>query len=355
MRQEKTHSFIKFSKQLAIKIASPSKFQNKFPLFVLINVMAKPHELKPIYATLLDTCCSSSKNTNNLKIIHARTIILGISHHHFIRTKLVSCYASCSLLHQANILFSFTNRQPVFLFNSLIRAYSSLNMFSHSLALFCRMVFCSKRFDRHTLPVVLKSCGGLSALRLGRQVHGAVLVNGFGLDLKNSNALIHMYYKCGHLDFARKVFDGMWERNVITWSTMMAGYGMHGRFEEVFEMFHRMVEVGERPDGVTFTVVLTACSHGGFVEKGREIFDMMKVGFGVKPELRHYTCMVDMLGRVGLVEEAEKLILRMDVEPDEALWGALLGACKTHGKVDVAERVAESIYGTELSAAASSI
>ncbi|XP_058729877.1 pentatricopeptide repeat-containing protein At1g06140, mitochondrial-like [Vicia villosa] len=319
----------------------------------MIKVMAKHHELKPIYAAHLDKCCSS-KNTNNLKIIHARTIVLGISHHDFIRTKLVSCYASCSQLHQANILFSFTNRQPVFLFNSLIRAYSSLNMFSHSLSLFRRMVFSNKPFDRHTLPLVLKSCAGLSALRLGRQVHGAVLVNGFGLDLKNSNALIHMYCKCGHLDFARKVFDGMWKRNVITWSTMMAGYGMHGRFEEVFEMFYRMVEVGERPDGVTFTVVLTACSHGGFVEKGREIFEMMKVGFGVKPEVRHYTCMVDMLGRVGLVEEAEKLILRMDVEPDEALWGALLAACKTHGKVDVAERIAERVYGTELSVVASS-
>lgn len=217
------------------------------------------------------------------------------------------------------------------------------------------MVISFKPFDRHTLPVVLKSCAGLSALRIGQQVHGAVLVNGFGLDLKNLNALIHMYGKCGHLGFARKVFDGMCERNEVTWSTMMSCYGMHGRFEEVFEMFGRMVEEGKKPDGVTFTAVLSACSHGGFVEKGREYFEMMEVRFGVKPELRHYTCMVDMLGRVGLVEEAEKLILRMDVEPDEALWGALLGACKTHGKVDVAERVVERVYGRELSVVGSSI
>ncbi|KAK2424301.1 pentatricopeptide repeat-containing protein, mitochondrial [Trifolium repens] len=316
--------------------------------------MAKPHELIPFYATLLDTC-SSTKHLKNLKTIHARTIKFAISHNDLIRTKLVSCYASCAQLHQANKIFSFTNRKPTFLFNSLIRAYSSLNMFSHSLSLFRQMGFCYKPFDCHTLPVVLKSCAGLSALKLGQQVHGALLVNGFGLDLRNLNALIHMYAKCGCLVFARKVFDGMCERNEITWSTMMGGYGMHGRFEEVFEMFNRMVEVGERPDGVTFTVVLTACSHGGFVEKGREIFEMMKVRFGVKPELRHYTCMVDMLGRVGLVEEAEKLILKMDVEPDEAVWGALLGACKTHGKIDVAERVAERVSGTKLRVDASSI
>lgn len=203
--------------------------------------------------------------------------------------------------------------------------------------------------------MVLKSCAGLSSLRLGKQVHGVVLVNGFALDLANSNALISMYAKCGNLACARQVFDKMHERNVVTWSTMMAGYGMNGMFGEVFELFDRMVEAGERPDGVAFTAVLTACSHGGFVEEGRECFEMMEVRFGVKPGLQHYTCMVDMLGRVGLVEEAEKLILRMEVRPDEALWGALLGACKTHGKVEVAERIAERVYGRELISVASSI
>lgn len=200
---------------------------------------------------------------------------------------------------------------------------------------------------------MLKSCSGLSALRLGKQVHGALLVNEFSSDLANSNALISMYAKCGDLGCARKVFDGMRERNEVTWTTMMAGYGMHGMFGEVFAMFDGMVEAGGRPDGVSFTAVLTACSHGGFVEKGREYFEMMEMRFGVRPGLQHYTCMVDMLGRVGEVEEAERLILRMDVEPDEALWGALLGACRTHGKVEVAERIAERVYGREFNVASS--
>ncbi|KHN36495.1 Pentatricopeptide repeat-containing protein [Glycine soja] len=315
-------------------------------------MMAKPHKLVPFYATLLDAC-SSSKHLKNLKRIHALTITLGISRNDFIRSKLVSSYACCAQLHEANILFSFTIRQPTFLFNSLIRAYSSLNLFSQSLCIFRQMVLARKPFDRHTLPVVLKSCAGLSALRLGQQVHGAVLVNGFGLDLANSNALINMYSKCGHLVYARKLFDRMWQRNEITFSTMMAGYGMHGKCGEVFELFDKMVEAGERPDGVTFTAVLSACSHGGFIDKGREYLKMMEVRFGVKPGLHHYTCMVDMLGRVGQVEEAEKLILRMEVKPDEALWGALLGACKTHGKLEVTERVEERVYGRELSFASS--
>ncbi|KAK9999170.1 hypothetical protein SO802_018773 [Lithocarpus litseifolius] len=310
--------------------------------------MASARDIVPLYATLLDAC-SSTKNVQNLKRLHARTIRLGISPHDFIRTKLISSYASCAQLHQANLLFSFATRRPTYLFNTLIRAYSSLSLFSHSLSLFHQMLLAAKPIDRHTLPVVLKSCAGLSALRLGRQVHNAVLVNGFTSDLGNSNALITMYAKCGDLENGRKVFDGMPLRNEISWSAMMAGYGMHGMFGEVFGLFDRMLEANERPDGVTFTTVLTACSHGGLTDKGREYFKMMQGRFGVTPGLEHYTCMVDMLGRVGQVEEAEKLIFGMEIEPDEALWAALLAACRIHGKLEVAERVAEKVYGKRLS------
>lgn len=173
----------------------------------------------------------------------------------------------------------------------------------------------------------------------------SVLVHGFGLDLANLNSLITMYSKCGDLGCARRVFDGMPERNSITWSAMMAGYGMHGNFCEVFLLFERMVDSGVVPDGATFTIVLTACSHGGFTDKGWECFETMGREFGFRPGLQHYTCMVDMLGRAGRVDEAEKLLEEMDVEPDKALWNALLGACKMHGRVEVAERVAEKFYG----------
>ncbi|KAK7267433.1 hypothetical protein RIF29_20107 [Crotalaria pallida] len=312
-------------------------------IFQGFKLMVKPHQLIPLYASLLDSCTSST-HLQRLKRIHARVIRLRISTHDFIRTKLIHSYASCSQLHQANTLFSFSTRQPTFLFNSLIRAYSSLNLFPQSLSVFRAMLCSNKRFDRCTFPSVLKSCAGLSALWIGRQVHGAVIVNGYASDLANLNALISLYGKCGELVCARKVFDEMCVRNEVTWSTMMAGYGMSGMFGEVFELFDRMVEAGERPDGVTFTTVLSACSHGGFVDKGRACFETMKARFGVKPGLMHYTCMVDMLGRVGLVEEAEELVSRMEVEPDDALWRALLGACKTHGKVEVAERVEERVY-----------
>ncbi|XP_074353853.1 pentatricopeptide repeat-containing protein At1g06140, mitochondrial-like [Apium graveolens] len=313
--------------------------------------MRKPQEIIPLFASLLDIC-SSTKNLQKLKLVHAKTIILSVSDNDFIRVKLISSYSSCQQMHQASYIFSTTNqrnKKPTFLFNSLIKGYNSIQLFSETINVFAYMVSVKKQIDKNTLPGVLKACGGLSGLRLGRIVHGFVVVNGFVLDLANLNGLVTMYGKCGDLVNARKVFDGMSERNLITWSAMMGGYGMGGDFGEVFGLFERMVRCGMVPDGVTFTTVLSGCSHGGFVDKGVEYFEMMKRRFGVRPTLEHYTCMVDLLGRAGRLDEAERLLEDIgEVEPDSALLGALLGACKMHGRVEVAERVAEKLYGRRL-------
>ncbi|GFY81577.1 tetratricopeptide repeat (TPR)-like superfamily protein [Actinidia rufa] len=306
--------------------------------------MPASHSPIPLYAAVLDLC-SSTKNLQKLTRTHAQTITLGISHHDFIRFKLISAYSACAQMPQASLIFSLSHRKPTFLFNSLIRGFSLLSLFPQSLSVFRQLITSAKTIDRRTLPPVLRSCAGLSALRLGRQVHAAVLENGFSLDMSNSNALISMYSKCGDLGSARKVFDEMPERNSVTFSAMMSGYGIHGDFGAVFGLFEEMVREGVLPDGVSFVVVLTACSHGGVTEKGKEYFEMMEGRFRIRPGLEHYTCMVDMLGRAGRVEEAEAVVMGMEVEPDEALWGALLGACRIHGKVEVAARVSRRYVG----------
>lgn len=208
------------------------------------------------------------------------------------------------------------------------------------------MIIAQKPFDILTLPPVLKSCGQLSHVTLGRQLHGAILVNGYSSDLANINSLISMYGKCGELECAKKVFDEMSVRSHVSWSALMTAYEKVGMALQVLSLFEKMVEMGMEVDGVTLTTVLTSCSREGMVKKGKEVFETMERRFGVKPGLEHYTCMVDLLGKAGLVEEAEELVMGMELEKDEALWNALLAACKIHGKVEVAERVERIFVGS---------
>ncbi|KAK9156849.1 hypothetical protein Scep_003423 [Stephania cephalantha] len=301
----------------------------------------------PLYASLIETC-SSTKDLKKLKQTHAQVVSLGIYHHDFIRSKLVSAYASCLRIHEAIHIFSRTNRQPTFLYNCLIRAYASLDLHRTSLRLFRQMMGAHKSPDRHTFPSLLKSIGHLSSLNLARQVHGFVVVMGDAGDLCVGNALVTAYAKCGCLGTARKVFDEMRDKNVVTWSSMMSGYAMHGESGEVMRLFEEMVEAGERPDEKVFTAVLVACSYAGWREVGWGFLRVMKERFGVKAGVEHYTCLVDMLGKAGKVEAAEKAVAEMVAEGvvcDEALWRALLGACRAQGKMEVAERVAERVYG----------
>lgn len=151
-----------------------------------------------------------------------------------------------------------------------------------------------------------------------------------------------MYVKCGAFCSAERVFGRMPVRDVISWSALILGHGLNGRADAALELFSNMREVGVVPNSVTFLGVLSACVHSGMVERVWEFFHMMKQ-FRIEPELKHYACVVDALGRVGLVSEAEIFVEKMPVEPDEATLGALLLGCRVHGNVDVGERVARRL------------
>ncbi|GAB2274556.1 hypothetical protein Dimus_009322 [Dionaea muscipula] len=295
--------------------------------------MPLPRDI-PAYVSLLESCCAA-RNLHKIQQLHSQAIKMGISHNDFIRAKLVSCYASCAQMADASYIFSLSNRQSTFLYNTLIRGYAFVKDYNRSLATFRLMLASHKPIDCNTLPTVLRSVSGLSLLRVGLRVHAFVLVNGLGFDVGHCNGLVTMYAKCGDLGSARTVFGRMPERNLVSWSAMMGGCASHGVFEEVFELFYRMVDSGILPDGTIFTTLLTACTRGGLVKEGKEYFEMMRRRFGIRPSMEHYTCMVDLLGRAGQLEEAKELIETMEMEPDDVLWRAFWGSCRIHGVVDI--------------------
>ncbi|PQP96407.1 pentatricopeptide repeat-containing protein [Prunus yedoensis var. nudiflora] len=158
---------------------------------------------------------------------------------------------------------------------------------------------------------------------------------------------LNMYSKCGSLDEAYKVFQGMKERNVFSYSSMILGFAMHGRANAAIELFHEMLTTEIRPNRVTFIGVLTACSHAGMVDQGRQLFATMEKYYNVVPSADHYTCMVDLLGRAGRLEEALELVETMPIAAHGGVWGALLGACRIHGNPDIAQIAANHLFELE--------
>ncbi|KAK3118588.1 hypothetical protein QOZ80_9BG0702020 [Eleusine coracana subsp. coracana] len=156
-----------------------------------------------------------------------------------------------------------------------------------------------------------------------------------------------MYAKCGRVDAAQAVFSGMRERNVVSWSTLISCYGVHGMGEQALVIFKEMVSKGVKPNSITFTSILLSCSHSGLVTDGRKIFESMNKVYGVEPAVDHYACMVDLLGRAGAIEEAVRFICKMPMEPSASVWGALLSACAMHTNVNVGEVAAYRLFELE--------
>lgn len=263
-------------------------------------------------------------------------------------TSMVNGYAKCGDLESARSFFDQTPHKNAVSWSAMIAGYSQNNNPKESLKLFHEMIGEGLVPMEHTLVSVLSACGQLSCLNLGNWIHQHFVVgNRKPLGVTLANALVDMYAKCGSIDAAAEVFSAMLERNLISWNSMIAGYAANGRAKQAIDVFNQMRNMGFKPDNITFVSLLTACSHGGLISEGREYFGTMEKKFGIKPRKEHYACMVDLLGRTGLLEEAYKLITSMPMQPCEASWDALLNACRMHGNVELARLSASNLLSLD--------
>ncbi|CAL9196746.1 pentatricopeptide repeat-containing protein At1g56690, mitochondrial-like [Musa acuminata AAA Group] len=194
---------------------------------------------------------------------------------------------------------------------------------------------------------VLSVCASLAILDLGREVHAALVRSHFNDDVFVVSALATMYVKCGELVKARKVFDKFDAKDVVMWNSMITAYAQHGLGEEALNIFNDMRDIGMVPNEISYIGVLLACSYSGKIKEGREIFESISSNPLVELRAEHYACMVDLLGRAGLVDEAMNLIKKMPMQADAVVWGALLGACRTHRNTDIAEIAAKKLLHLE--------
>lgn len=345
-------------------LSSPS---SAFRLFAIM----RQRGVSPDFHTYPFVLKASTKllDRNLATALHSQVVKFGFCCDKFVHNTLIYAYSDVGLMVEATNLFGESNMKDAVTSNALmtgfikagdigsarevfeelptkdnvswstlLSGYAHLNQCREVFELFQKMIITSSSNpDGASLVSILSACARLGTLEHGKAVHGYIQRREILLSSHLSTGLVDMYSKCGSITLALSVFELSPYKQLFTWNAVIMGLAKHGHGEKSFEYFLKMLDSGVRPDGITFLGVLVGCSHAGLVDEAKRWFDKMEAVYGVLPELKHYGCMVDLLSRVGQIEEAMKLIERMPMEGDIYVWGGLLGGCRKHDNVEVAE------------------
>lgn len=261
-------------------------------------------------------------------------------------TSMVSGYANCGRLDEARALFERSPERDPVLWTVMIHGYVQFSDVNEAMALFRQMQMEGVKPDKYSLVALLTGCTQVNGLDQGRWIHSFLEENRIAIDAVIGTALIQMYAKCGCLDDSLRIFNRMSHRDTASWTSIICALAMNGNTAEALKLFSEMIQSGTRPDDITFIGVLTACSHAGLVDEGRQHFASMVQVYRIVPKLEHYGCLIDLFGRSGQLDEAEELIMKIpckDTEIVVPIYGALLSACRSYENVEMAERVAKRI------------
>eukprot|EP01018_Ginkgo_biloba_P019587 Gb_24126 [translate_table: standard] len=305
--------------------------------------------VKPDSVTMVSVlpACASLAALQQGKGIHGYVNKIGFDSDVVVGTSLIDMYAKCKSIESSRHLFEKMSTRSLVSWNAMISGYVQNGHANEALTLFNQMRLTNITPDKFTVATILTACAYLGGLQQGKWVHNYAIRNEFHLDVFVETALIDMYAKCGSLEIAYQVFNKMSKRDLVAWNAIIAGYGMHGYGDDALALFLQMQRTGIKPNHITFTHVLTACSYAGMVDKGWKYFYCMSRDYCITPSLEHYACVVDLLGRAGYLDEAFNFIQKMPLEPDTVVWGALLAACRIHSNTELGKHVAERLLELE--------
>lgn len=257
---------------------------------------------------------------------------------------MITAYAKRGELESARELFNQVPKRDVVTWNVMIAGYVLSGAHEQAIEMFEEMRSLGEQPDEVTMLSLLSACVDSGALDVGEKIHKSLLDTYSGnFSIVLGNALVDMYAKCGSIEKSFEVFRGMREKDTSTWNSIIGGLAFHGHSKESICLFEEMRRMKIRPNEITFVGVLVACSHAGKVKEGREYFNLMRDKYCIEPNIKHYGCMVDMLGRAGLLNEAFEFIDTMEIKPNAIIWRTLLGACKVHGNVELGRLANEQL------------
>ncbi|RLM98122.1 pentatricopeptide repeat-containing protein [Panicum miliaceum] len=285
--------------------------------------------------------CSRVASLKMGKQIHAWSISRSFMSDLFVSNALIDAYAKCGQPSLARNIFDSSEKDDVS-YNTLIVGYSQSSCCFESLHLFEQMRSAGVEYDAVSFMGCLSACGTLSAFKQGKEIHGVLVRRLLSAHPFLANSLLGLYSKGGMLDTASRIFNRITQKDVASWNTMILGYGMLGQHGVALELFDLMKDDGVDYDHVSYIAVLSACNHGGLVERGKKYFSQM-LAQNIKPQQMHYACMVDLIGRAGQLSESAEIIRNMPFRANSDVWGTLLGSCRRHGTIELARWAAEHL------------
>ncbi|KAK4341520.1 hypothetical protein RND71_040021 [Anisodus tanguticus] len=327
-----------------------------------------------VFASIVKACA----NLGALKVgkqVHSQFLKSVFSHDDVVKSSLVDMYAKCGVPDNAKSVFDEILVKNLICSSAMLLGYARCGRKHEAIELLRKLpeknlqcwtalisgfvqngnfidaidVFLEVRRegvdmrDPFILSSVIGACASLAALQLGKQIHRVVLGLGYESSLFVSNALVDMYAKCSDISEAKRIFDSMLMMDVVSWTSIIVGMAQHGQAIEALSLYDEMISAGIKPNEVTFVGLIYACSHVGLVNKGKSLFKSMIEDYKLSPSLQHYTCLLDLFSRSGHLKDAENLLNTMPFQPDEAVWAALLSACKKHGNTEMGVRVANCL------------
>uniref|UniRef100_A0A9I9DN24 DYW domain-containing protein n=1 Tax=Cucumis melo TaxID=3656 RepID=A0A9I9DN24_CUCME len=351
------------------------------------------HEPNPTQQTceLLILSASRRKSLSDALDVHQHLVDGGFDQDPFLATKLINMFSELDSVDNARKVFDKTRKRTIYVWNALFRALALAGHGNDVLELYPRMdmmgvplfdempvknvvswsamiacyakngkpyealeLFRDMMLNTHdlvpnsvTMVSVLQACAAFAALEQGKLIHAYILRRGLDSILPVISALVTMYARCGKLELGQVIFDRIHKKDVILWNSLFSSYGLHGYGRKAIEIFEEMIDNGISPSYISFVSVLGACSHAGLVEEGKKLFESMVKEHGIQPSVEHYACMVDLLGRANRLDEAAKIIEDLRIEPGPKVWGSLLGACRIHCHVELAERASKRLFELE--------
>ncbi|KAF5177190.1 Pentatricopeptide repeat-containing protein [Thalictrum thalictroides] len=314
-------------------------------LFSLIHKRGKKSDQFILATAFKATSCLLALEQG--KQIQAYTIKLGLDFNLCVSSGILDMYLKCGDMRGASLVFDAIDEPDDVAWTAMISGCVENGDEEHALGLYHQMRNLGIPPDEYTLSTLIKACSCLTAFEQGKQIHANVVKLEYISDPFVGTSLVDMYAKCGSIHDSYQLFKRISVTNIAPWNAMVVGLAQHGNGEEALNLFREMKIRGVEPDKITFIGVLSACSHSGLVTEAYDYFHSMHEAYGIEPEIEHYSCLVDVLGRAGLVRKAETLIETMPFTPSASMYRALLGGCRIQGNAEVGKRIASRLLALE--------